>query len=418
MGDYRDLLEQERRKHAMRDGTLRGLERRRDRKRRNSQLLAGIVALLIAAAGVGGGLYAFRDSTVGRPGDRTPTPTPSAAPTPSLSGQAGPASVSGPIQFVDALHGWMVDGDGQILATADGGKSWTVQLSGPSNIKQIQLVDARHGWGVGDGGLIQTSDGGAHWVTLSNQPLLEVQFVSPEIGWGVESAGRANGIGPIMKTVDGGLTWTRTSGPEVNSVCFSSDSLGWAAGPHEAGLALFRTEDAGANWNEYPIPMPGGDVTGWSATLRCDGDAAWVVGQGDGGAGHIAYAVFRMGDGDAGPEPCLQDAYTHPLGQDAGIPEASNPYPGPLGAPDAQTARFITWCPACGGDLPFVSLEGTSDGGASWSDSMVVPSSQAAEPVGISFVDPDHGWVLLRDHQTSSMVVLRTSDGGRTWERP
>jgi photosystem II stability/assembly factor-like uncharacterized protein len=421
MSDYRDLLEQERRRHAMRDGTVRGLERRRNRKRRNGQIVAGIVALLIAAAGVGGGLYAFRAASGVKPGvNPNPSSSPSVAPTPSETGPvdqgAPPASVSGPLQFVDDQHGWMVDGDGQILATVDGGKNWILQASGPSNIKEIQFVDERHGWGVGDGGLIQTTDGGTHWVTWSNQSLSTVQFVTPKIGWAVEAAGGPNGVGAIMKTVDGGLTWTK-SGPEVNTVCFSSDNLGWAAGPHEGGIGLFRTEDAGATWKEFPLPMPGGDYTGWLATVRCGGDAAWLVGQGDGGAGHLAYAVFRMGNGDSQPEACLQDAYTHPMGE-GNLPAASNPYPGPLSAPDAQNARFITWCPACGGELPFVSLETTQDRGANWSNSMILDSKEPAEPLGISFVDRDHGWVLLHDLQTNSTFVLATSDGGQSWERP
>jgi photosystem II stability/assembly factor-like uncharacterized protein len=41
--------------------------------------------------------------------------------------------------------------------------------------------------------------------------------------------------------------------------------------------------------------------------------------------------------------------------------------------------------------------------------------------VGISFIDPENGWILLGDligEQSKAMVVLRTSDGGQTWEQP
>lgn len=414
MSDYRDLLEQERRRHAMRDVSLQGLRRRRDRKHRNGQILAGVLALLIAAAGVGGGLYAFRASSGVKPN----LPGPSATPTPAPTGEhAGPSPVSGPIQFLDELHGWMVDAAGQILASGDGGQTWNVQLSGPSNIMAVDVLDSQHGWGVGDGGLIHTEDGGAHWVTWSNQGLSSIQFITSKIGWGVEAAqGHPEGLGSLMRSDDGGKTWTRQS-PEVNSVCFTSEDRGWAAGPHEAGAALFRTDDAGATWTEIPIPMPGGDVTGWQATVRCGGDAAWVVVTDAGAAGHIAYAMLRMSGDDVQAQPILQDSYTHPFGQGRDIPESSNPYPGPLTAIDGQVARFITWCPACGGEMPFVLLEGTQDGGVTWTDTTVLDSNQPAEPLGISFVDPDRGWILLRDLQSNSMVVLRTSDGGETWER-
>jgi photosystem II stability/assembly factor-like uncharacterized protein len=425
MGDYRDLLEQERRKHVMRDGTLEGLRRRQDRKRRNSQIAAGVLALLIAGAGIGGGLYALRSTTgpkpiVGNNPSPTPTTCPSNAPCPTKPPveSAGPSAVSGPIQFIDEQHGWMVDADGQILATADGGQTWNIQFSGPSDIKAIDILDGQQGWGVGDGGLIHTADGGAHWETWSNQVLSSIQFTTSKTGWGVEAAqGHPDGLGSVMKTDDGGRTWT-SQGAEVNSVCISGESLGWAAGPHEAGAALFRTEDAGLNWTEIPIPMPGGDQTGWTATVRCGGDTAWVLVTDGGAAGHIAYAVLRMAGEGSQVEPVLQDAYTHPLGQGKDIPEAVNPYPGPLTAPDALSARFITWCPPCGGDQPFVSLERTQDGGATWTDPTVVDANKPAEPLGISFLDPEHGWVLLRELESKSLFVVRTSDGGQTWKRP
>jgi|SRR6266542_5948464 len=415
MSDFQDLLEQERRKHSMRDGSIEGLERRRNRKRRNAQIAAGVLALLIAAAGLGGGLFALRSSTAPRPGGQSPTPTPTPAPS---GGEAGPSQVSGPVQFIDDQHGWLVGANGQILATTDGGHTWNLQITGPSNIKAIAMLDGRRGWAVGDGGLIQTSDGGAHWVTWSNQSLSSIQFITPKTGWGVEAAqGHPEGLGSVMRTDDGGVTWDR-SGPDVNSVCFTSENLGWAAGPREAGAALFRTQDAGANWTEIPIPLPAGDSTGWTATVRCGSDAAWVLVTDGGAAGHIAYAMFRIAGGDSQAQPILQDSYTHPLGQGRDIPESSNPYPGPLTAIDGQIARLLTWCPACGGDMPSVSLERTEDGGATWTDPTVVDSSPPREPLGISFLDTEHGWVLLRDLPQDAMFVLRTSDGGQTWERP
>jgi hypothetical protein len=273
---------------------------------------------------------------------------------------------------------------------------------------------------LNDSGLLRTTDGGATWEQILGPSLYTVHFLTADVGWGVVVEGRDSPVraGRLLKTEDGGATWMAPQQQiEVLSVCFATDKLGWAAGPHEAGAALFRTEDGRACWTEIPIPMPGGDYTGWLATVRCGGDAAWVLAQGDAGAGHIAYAVFRIAEGESEPEPCLQDAYTHPLGQGKGVPEASNPYPGPLTAPDDQSARFITWCPACGGDLPFVSLERTQDGGGTWTDPTVLDSNEPAEPVGISFLDRDQGWILARDLETNAMVVLRTSDGGLTWDR-
>src|SRR2546425_10543675 len=117
MSDLRDRLEQERRRLTMSEGSFQDLERRRDRKRRNRRIASGVVGLLIAAAGVGGGLYAFRPARSGGPaGSPTPSVGPSVTPPgPSPTGTPSPTppvatlfvpSPSGPIQFVDSGTGW------------------------------------------------------------------------------------------------------------------------------------------------------------------------------------------------------------------------------------------------------------------------------------------------------------------------
>jgi len=66
--NFREMLESERRRYKMPDGSFDALERRRDRKRRNRRVASGLVALLIAAAGLGGALLAFRDTGQPKPG--------------------------------------------------------------------------------------------------------------------------------------------------------------------------------------------------------------------------------------------------------------------------------------------------------------------------------------------------------------
>lgn len=419
MSEFRDLLERERQRFTFPEGSVTDLERRRERKRRNRRVASALVALIVAAAGVGGGLYAVRMTGTTKPANPGPTLTAPASPGPSVTPPieaVGAPRISGPIQFVDDQRGWMVDALGQILATRDGGHTWEIQTVGPSTSGAIDMLDGRLGWAVFDGMLLQTSDGGAHWVILSNRSLSSIQFLTPETGWGVVAL-RDRPVGLLAKTEDGGRTWTR-QGLEVSSVCFADEKLGWAAGPSEGGVSLFRTDDGGSNWNEMGIGLEGGDYVGYQATVRCGGIDAWVLVTGGASAGHIAYALFRTGEGGPSVAPVLQDGYTHLLGKDRGIPESTNPYPGPLAAFDGVRASLATWCPACGGDTPFVSLEGTTDGGTRWSDWTVVGSDRPSEPVGISFLDQDRGWMLLRDLQTKSDIVLKTSDAGESWERP
>jgi hypothetical protein len=50
----------------------------------------------------------------------------------------------------------------------------------------------------------------------------------------------------------------------------------------------------------------------------------------------------------------------------------------------------------------------------------VAGSNPPAGPLGVSFIDPDHGWVLLSTPVGggSTTTVMATSDAGRTWAEP
>ena len=69
------------------------------------------------------------------------------------------------IHMLDANLGWIVGNTGTILATTNGGASWTPQTSGTSaNLRDVSFRDAQNGWAVGDvGTILVTGDGGASW---------------------------------------------------------------------------------------------------------------------------------------------------------------------------------------------------------------------------------------------------------------
>jgi photosystem II stability/assembly factor-like uncharacterized protein len=414
--NFRDMLESERRRYRMPDGSWGALERRRDQKRRNRRVASGVVALLIAAAGLGGVLVAFRDSGRPKPGE---SPSPSQTPTgePSIGSVA---SVSGPIQFVDSLHGWMVGANGEILATVDGGGAWDVQYNGQP-ASAVDFVDIQSGWALTEAGVVRTTDGGAVWELVSSQTLRSVQFVSPEVGWAISMKPNIpEGVGQLLLTTDGGLTWDReTASLSVTSVCANeTGQIVWAAGPGEGGISFIRTDDGWATGVDSPIRVPEGEP--WMATVRCAGTGAWVLVTDGGAAGHVAYGVFRTVDGLTGSdyptEAVLQEDGTHPFGES--VPHDLDPYPGQLIAFDGQTAYVVGWCPPCGGDLPVVAISRTFDGGSTWDRSTIVSEDRAAEPLGVSFVDRDRGWILLRALGDGSLFVLSTSDGGVTWSEP
>lgn len=80
------------------------------------------------------------------------------------------------VDFVDSQHGWAIGGGGRgfVLATSDGGKTWSAQATGASklnghlNYNAVSFSDARHGWIIANHtALLTTSDGGATWQVVT-----------------------------------------------------------------------------------------------------------------------------------------------------------------------------------------------------------------------------------------------------------
>ena len=109
MSDPRSLLERESRRFIQPDGAFERLERRRDRKRRNQRIQAGVLGLAIAIAVGWLGVNAIR-STAPTPADPpTPTPTPAdvGAFAYGLDGDIYVADWDGsnPVRIADGRHG-------------------------------------------------------------------------------------------------------------------------------------------------------------------------------------------------------------------------------------------------------------------------------------------------------------------------
>ena len=69
------------------------------------------------------------------------------------------------MHFAGPETGWAVSGKGTILATRDGGATWTAQKSGTGqHLYGVDFAGPETGWAVGDRGtILATCDGGATW---------------------------------------------------------------------------------------------------------------------------------------------------------------------------------------------------------------------------------------------------------------
>jgi len=215
------------------------------------------------------------------------------------------------VDFVDAVHGWVVGGPhGTVLSTSDGGVTWTTRASGYRRwLSGVAFGDAAHGWAVGTGPngtvILATTDGGVAWSRTHVQgwfghvtavdaahvwaagrvlrngrfdarvmassdgrswqvqrvnavrDLTAISFVDTEHGWTVDSQA-------IVSTSDGGVTWRTQKAPaglQLETVFFLDALHGWAAGMGVGGSLAARavvlgTSDGGATWRRLSIGSP------------------------------------------------------------------------------------------------------------------------------------------------------------------
>ena len=113
----------------------------------------------------------------------------------------------GPFDFIDAENGWMASPDGTVWRTRDGGATWAaVGAAGQRNADALSFVDDATGWLVGGGELLATSDGGLSWTTVATPGAPYWGEIVADVGWIDTPAG-------LFKTLDRGVSWSPVAPP-------------------------------------------------------------------------------------------------------------------------------------------------------------------------------------------------------------
>jgi photosystem II stability/assembly factor-like uncharacterized protein len=346
-------------------------------------------------------------------------------------GSSGQAPALAAVQFTDPGHGW-VAGAGRIMATSDGGASWTRQYAGQADLDQVDFIDAQHGWAAGGDSLLRTTDGGASWTALAEPcqgELSSLHFVSPTLGYAVaaKTTAAAGGEqspggqdttalgGSLLRTTNGGSTWSPVTGAPANpqSACFANADDGYLGTPAH----IWRTTDGGQHWT-LALTEPG--ASGNPSTdntdtpeIECAGASGlWVLFLGQGAAtGHAPYLAYASQDGHEW-HGVLEEQFTETaLRPGVKLPEGPGSYPGPVSAIDQGTAVFVGYTPPLGyGEAPVMLA---SDNGYALSKEGDVAAIN--EPMAAAFLSPDQGWVVGENLKTSAFDIESTSNAGRTW---
>jgi photosystem II stability/assembly factor-like uncharacterized protein len=321
------------------------------------------------------------------------------------------------ICFLTPKLGWLVNSNGQIARTDDGGDSWTIQLSiGPGAnkpyMRSIGFANDQIGWAgtlppgsekISDSSsqpkdpdyasqlLFHTTDGGKNWVQVANLPrnapggMCGLSVVNEKVVYASGSNDPSVVNVGVLKTLDGGETW-RVIDMSAHATtlidCHFFDELhGWVVGG--------RADDRCPAFNPaYNLNHPQyGGLKPVVLETR-DGGETWV---------NRATGIYFPFCGEWGWK--------------------------------------IFWLP--NRQTGFVSLENfgaggilrTDDGGQTWTrlpinDNRPLAVPQGGRPIyaananleGVGFVDEQHGWVGgWGDAAFIGNYNSYTADGGQTW---
>ncbi|ESX24159.1 FlgD immunoglobulin-like domain containing protein [Mesorhizobium sp. LSJC264A00] len=298
------------------------------------------------------------------------------------------------IWFFDDINGWLVNSNGQVRQTTDGGLTWHQRrfidpsIPGFPYLRCMGWPNQRVGW-IGSVTkfstgkeylnvlLHKTEDSGVNWTALTNLPqdapagICGMFAVSEDVVYGA-GTNDPNLPGPgVIKTTDGGASWTHVDMSEhadnLIDVYFSDENTGWVVG--------------GKIDQNCPKTKPGYETAQQYAPLKpvvlktTDGGASWT----DKAAG-VAFDCGEWG-------------------------------------------WKIQWLDAMHG---FVSLENftaaaillTTDGGETWTRKPIVDGAGAQineDLEGIGFITPQSGWVGGWGKAFSGLLNSATVDGGTTW---
>lgn len=316
----------------------------------------------------------------------------------------------------DGLRGWVVGRDGTILATRNGGASWTRQTSGTNAwLHSVHFSgDGLRGWIVGDNGTVLTTrDGGTSWIRQNSGTglwLNKVHFSDDGLrGWIVG--------GTILTTEDGGDSWiSQSSGTKVDltSLHFAKNGKrGWIVGENGTILA---TRDGGSSW----FPQPSGtEVSLRHVQFSSDGIVGQVIGDDgvvlvtrDGGS---SWRSQQSGGDIALTDAHISDDGLHRwvIGLNGTIRSSSDGGESWKTQDSQTTARLLGLFVSGDGSRAWIIgdsgvLLATRDGGASWRHQF---SGLSGIFVHTQLMDGSPGFVVSLDGS-----VLTTDDAGETWQ--
>lgn len=284
----------------------------------------------------------------------------------------------------DGKNGLAIDAGGNLRATADGARTWPVQLPGEDfDLMDVHFADRKRGWAAGGAGrILVTDDGGNHWREAARR----LDTALRRIDTATLPSGRARAWiggdkGRIAASSLEGRPWQSSwriqatpARGRIYDLDFMDERRGVAVG--ERGLVIV-TDDGGAHWRRGAAAV--------GETLRA--------------AVYASENLLLVAGGG-----------TLLLSRDGARSFSQIPPRGVLGA-----GSIVSVDASDSTHLFALQREGyllrSADGGETWVRGRIDEQVRLSK---IQFLNSSRGWVLGRRAEGGSVLYL-TDDGGATW---
>jgi hypothetical protein len=276
-------------------------------------------------------------------------------------------------------------------------------------MKSTSCTDAKHCWAVGEsvgGGttespaaVIATTNGGKSWTSQPVPPgtgaLNDVSCADRHYCVAVGQSDQApSGGSAVLVTTDGGSTWTAaqplTGVFDMTTVTCRADRHCWAVGTIAAGEAVFASKPGTSGWRNVGGLPPG--VGGASAVSCSDDQHCWVTGYTSTDPLHVSGVVEATSNGGTTWAPL-------PVPAGTGYLNGITCTQGPIGQAGSTTTTHA---------------HGSSSTTATTAPTTVTTSAPA--PVaGATCVAVGTSAVAQGQTRTGHGLILSSSDGGASW---
>jgi hypothetical protein len=347
------------------------------------------------------------------------------------------------IHMITTEQGWALargeTSEDHILRTEDGGLTWR-DVSPPeprlvgsdlrktalgsfldADLAQVVYLD-RGGPDTGPYLSFWTSqDGGQTWQArgrtgplFTGEPPQHLTFVNPQNGWLLQNTfiGMGHHAFLLFRTQDGGASYDRLHAPPSSeSMCrkmglaFADPQHGWMTNecPFQTGEALLDvTQDGGGEWQQVSLPPPTQEPDFFTQSAYCYTHSPVLFTPAQ---GKLVVSCIREDDGGRSTERYLYST------TDGGGTWLTDPLPAsPSATPDEGVMQEILFLDPLDGWLLGREIYLTEDGGETWTRINLVTWDAK-----FSFVDEQNGWAAAR--AGDEWALVRTQDGGRTWQQ-